>query len=183
MATLQPALAAQTHLLPSDETEQFPMTRARSDPLPQKAIVICSDRPDWALTSISKLIGQKFSDAGFSVIDGREGPVLADATLAYFGHQFSVSSDDVCLSRYPALRAVVTKKLEQPAFMTGQQLCGQMCPPGIGQTQQYPTTMSLGYSYDGTPRYMDTYFGFCTADYCEIDILLGLFQLERLMLP
>lgn len=183
VVTLQPVLAAQTHLPLSDEAEQFPITTARGDPLPQNAIVICSDRPDWALTSVSKLIRQRFSDADFSIADGRQGPILTGATLAYFGHQFSVRDDDVCLDRYPTLKAAVAKKLAQPAFMTGQQLCGQTCPPGIGLTQQYPTSMTLAYSYTGSPSRMDTYVAFCSVEDCEIDILLGLFQLERLMLP
>ena len=168
---------------PSIPAEAFPATTYAGHPLPMPTIVVCSDQPSSALDKVAKLADQKFGQDRFKIIDGREGPVVAEATLAYVGHQFSVSENDPCLVRYPKLGAAVAKELAKPPFITGEMLCGPACPPFLDPTKQYPTLSAGSYSYAGEPEHIDIYVSFCSADFCRTEQLLGLFQLELVTDP
>ena len=184
LCSLQIAWSAQTtpldttHSQASDGFEDFPLSKTSGQPLPKHTIVICSDKPDWALTNVTKLVNQKFGQNEYLVVDGRQGHTLTGATMAYFANSFSVSVDDPCLIRYPRLREEVISKLIDGPTVTSEQICGSACPPFMDATEKYPTLSSSAYTYEGSPSQIETYVSFCVETFCRVEQLLGLFQLE-----
>jgi hypothetical protein len=184
LCSLQIAWSAQTSPLDaaqsqaSDGIKDFPISKSRGQPLPKSTIVICSDQPDWALASVTKLVDQKFSRSEYSVVDGRQGQIFTDATMAYFANSFSVSVDDPCLVRYPRLREEVVSRLSDGQTATRDQICSSACPPFMDAIEEYPTLSRSAYTYDGSPSQIETYVSFCVETFCRTEQLLGLFQLE-----
>lgn len=89
------------------------LVRAIERPLPERTIVVCSDRPEFYLPRLRRFADYVFADKSFVIVDGRYPPTglrLGGATFLYMGHVPAADVAKDCMRKYPELYSFFLEK-------------------------------------------------------------------------